>query len=84
MPFTVPVGVLPDGTYDWWIKGPSWLANSGTVALTGAPTTTLDMGLLRADERDAFLEVWPEVESNEDSMLIAPLMMEVVARKRER
>jgi hypothetical protein len=41
----------------------------------------VDMGLLSAAERDGFLRVWPEVESNEDSMLIAPLMMEVVARK---
>jgi ubiquinone/menaquinone biosynthesis C-methylase UbiE len=41
----------------------------------------VDMGLLSAAERDAFLRVWPEVESNEDSILIAPLMMEVVARK---
>jgi hypothetical protein len=41
----------------------------------------VDMGLLRAAERDAFLRVWPELESNEDSMLIAPLMMEIIARK---
>jgi SAM-dependent methyltransferase len=41
----------------------------------------VDMGLLRADERDAFFKVWPEVESDEDSMLIAPLMMEIVARR---
>jgi ubiquinone/menaquinone biosynthesis C-methylase UbiE len=41
----------------------------------------VDMGLLGAAERDAFLKVWPEVEANEDSMLIAPLMMEIIARK---
>jgi len=41
----------------------------------------VDLGLLSAAERDTFLRVWPEVESNEDSILIAPLMMEVVARK---
>jgi len=41
----------------------------------------VDMGLLRSEERDAFLKVWPEVESDEDSMLIAPLMMEIIARK---
>jgi ubiquinone/menaquinone biosynthesis C-methylase UbiE len=41
----------------------------------------VDMGLLRFEERDAFLKVWPEVEFNEDSMLIAPLMMEIIARK---
>jgi hypothetical protein len=39
------------------------------------------MGLLSTAERDAFLKVWPEIESNEDSMLVAPLMMEVIARK---
>ena len=29
----------------------------------------------------AFLRVWPEVEADPDSMLIAPLMMEVAGRK---
>ena len=41
----------------------------------------VDMGLLSAAERGAFLKVWPEIESNEDSLLVAPLMMEVIARK---
>lgn len=41
----------------------------------------IDMGLLTHTERDAFLKVWPEVETDPDSMLIAPLMMEVVGRK---
>ena len=41
----------------------------------------IDMGLLTRAERNAFLDIWPQVEADPDSMLIAPLMMEVVARK---
>ena len=48
--FTVSVGALPSGTYTWWVKGASWLATSGTVALTGAPVTTQEMGLQRAGD----------------------------------
>jgi hypothetical protein len=33
--FTVPVGGLPNGTYNWWAKGPQFLANAGTVPVEG-------------------------------------------------
>ena len=32
--FTITTG-LPDGTYDWWFKGAKWLANSGTLTISG-------------------------------------------------
>ena len=38
--FTVGLGTLPSGTYDWWVKGPKYLANSGTTALN---VTTLNV-----------------------------------------
>jgi Dockerin type I domain len=48
--FVVAVGGLPNGTYDWRVKGPLYLANAGTVPLTGALTTSAEMGLLRAGD----------------------------------
>lgn len=33
--FTVTVGNLPAGNYDWRVKGPKYLANAGTVTLGG-------------------------------------------------
>ena len=42
----------------------------------------IEMGLLTATERAAFLAVWPEVEADPDSLLIGPLMMEIVAAKK--
>lgn len=58
--FTVPVGTLPGGTYTWRVKGPhgsagtnttpGFLANAGTLALTGEPTVSQEMGLLRAGD----------------------------------
>jgi hypothetical protein len=32
--FTVTTG-LPNGTYNWWFKGPKWLATSGTLDPSG-------------------------------------------------
>jgi hypothetical protein len=49
--FTVSVGTLPNGTYNWRVKGPKYLANSGTVTLTGAPVSQ-EMGLMRAGDCD--------------------------------
>ena len=43
--FTVPVGTLPGGVYTWWAKGDHWLATSGTITLTGAATTPVELGL---------------------------------------
>src|SRR5207249_885720 len=48
--FTVSVAGLPSGTYDWWAKGPQYLANGGTIALAGDPVTYLEAGLLRAGD----------------------------------
>ena len=48
--FTVPVTTLPNGSYTWWAKGPQFLATGGTVALTGVPTTTLELGVQRTGD----------------------------------
>jgi hypothetical protein len=48
--FTVSVAGLPSGTYDWQAEGSQYLANVGTVTLTGAPMTYLEVGLLRAGD----------------------------------
>src|SRR5437868_1964684 len=42
--FTVPVSGLANGIYNWRAKGPKYLANIGTVTLTGAPTTQVELG----------------------------------------
>jgi Dockerin type I domain len=44
--FTVSVGSLVSGTYSWRVKGSKSLANAGSLALTGAPVTNIDMGLM--------------------------------------
>src|SRR5262245_56681302 len=46
--FTVSVDGLASGTYDYRAKGPKYLANAGTVTLTGAPTTQLEIGTMTA------------------------------------
>jgi hypothetical protein len=48
--FTVPVSTLPAGVYTWWAKGMSWLATSGSVTLTGAAVTRVEMGQQRAGD----------------------------------
>lgn len=48
--FTVTVSNLPNGTYNWRAKGPKYLANSGTISLTGAQTTSLEIGLMRVGD----------------------------------
>lgn len=51
--FTVSLGGLTPGTYNWRAKGPKFLANGGNVTLSGGPSTTnLDMGMLRAGDCD--------------------------------
>lgn len=38
------------GTYDWWVKSPLFLANRGSVQLSGGSTTTLDTGNMRSGD----------------------------------
>jgi hypothetical protein len=59
--FTVPVGGLANGSYNWRAKGPNaitpytdtngtpgFLAVTGTVTLAGTPVTQLEIGLMRS------------------------------------
>jgi hypothetical protein len=48
--FTVSVAGLASGTYNWRAKDPKFLANAGTVTLTGAPTTQLEIGSMAAGD----------------------------------
>src|SRR5205823_2869771 len=55
--FTTTLGSLPNGTYTWRSDDatsdqhpPNYLADSGTVDLTGAPITNLDIGLMRTGD----------------------------------
>jgi hypothetical protein len=48
--FTYTVGGLASGTYNWRVKGPKFLANSGTLTLTGGSTSSAEMGLMRTGD----------------------------------
>ncbi len=48
--FTYTMGALPAGTYSWRAMGPKYLANAGTVSLTYAPATTVEIGFMRAGD----------------------------------
>jgi hypothetical protein len=48
--FTVSVAGLANGTYDWIAKGPSYIANSGVLTLTGVLVTNVEMGTMRAGD----------------------------------
>lgn len=48
--FTVGVATLPTGSYNWWVKGPQFLAASGTVTLSGASSTQAEMGLMKVGD----------------------------------
>jgi hypothetical protein len=50
--FTSSVGAISNGTYNWRVKGPKYLANAGTVSLTGASIVSQEMGLMRAGDCD--------------------------------
>lgn len=50
--FTVGVGSLPVGTYNWRVKGPTSLADGGTLTLPGTGLTRAEMGLLRSGDAD--------------------------------
>src|SRR5207248_649254 len=48
--FTVTLNGLSNGTYTWRVKDAKYLASSGTVALSGAPQTNVEMGQQRAGD----------------------------------
>jgi RHS repeat-associated protein len=48
--FTVTLGSLPTGAYNWWVKGPQYLAKGGVVQLAGAPVTNAEMGILQVGD----------------------------------
>jgi hypothetical protein len=48
--FLSDVSGLANGTYNWRVKGPKYLANCGAVTLTGVPLTLAEMGLMRAGD----------------------------------
>ncbi len=50
--FTVGVGSLPAGTYNWRVKGPKFLSIGGTVILSGTGLTNVEMGPLRTGDAD--------------------------------
>jgi hypothetical protein len=48
--FFTQVVTLPNGTYGWRVKDPQYLANAGSVNLTGAAQTNVEMGLMKAGD----------------------------------
>jgi hypothetical protein len=48
--FTATLNGLPAGTYNWRVKNPRYLANSGSVILGDAGVVSVEMGLLRAGD----------------------------------
>jgi hypothetical protein len=50
--FTVSVGGLANGIYDWRVKGPKFLANSGTVNVVSVSRTNFEGGLLLTGDCD--------------------------------
>ena len=51
--FTVSVGTLPADIYSWRVRAPRFMANSGTLSLTGAPSTQQEMGLMRTGDANS-------------------------------
>ena len=47
--FTVNVSTLPQGTYNWRVKGPDYLSSSGSVALS-AGISNAEMGMQRVGD----------------------------------
>jgi hypothetical protein len=48
--FTVTVSSLPAGIYDIRVAGPKYLAKVGSVTLTGAPSASVSLGLMKAGD----------------------------------
>ncbi len=51
--FTTSVAGLPNGTYNYRIKGVKYLASSGQVTLTGAQNLNVEMGLQKAGDANS-------------------------------
>ena len=58
--FTVSVGTLAPGTYNYRAKGPKYLAKAGVVTLTGAPTTQMEIGLMTTGDASNEIEAGAE------------------------
>jgi Dockerin type I domain len=43
-------GDVASGSYYWWVKGPKYLASSGSVALTRGVTSTIEVGSLKVGD----------------------------------
>ena len=50
--FTVTAS-LPSGSYNWRVKGPKYLATSGTASLAGGGTTQVEMGQQKAGDTNS-------------------------------
>jgi hypothetical protein len=50
--FTVAINGLAVGAYNWRVKGPKFLANSGGLILSGDGVTTVEMGQLPSGDCD--------------------------------
>jgi hypothetical protein len=49
--FTETMGTtIPAGTYNWRVKGPQFLANTGTVVLTGSGVANVEMGVMHTGD----------------------------------
>ncbi|MFL5731641.1 MAG: dockerin type I domain-containing protein [Chloroflexia bacterium] len=48
--FTYTITGLPDGLYTWRVRGPQYLAASGTTNLGGSSVVRVEMGLLRGGD----------------------------------
>lgn len=48
--FTVTLGSLANGSYNYRVKGPKYLANAGTFTLAGNSHTNLEVGLMKAGD----------------------------------
>ena len=48
--FTVPLGSLASGTYNWRVKGPKYLANAGSMSIIAGTTNNAEMGLQKAGD----------------------------------